>query len=70
MSPTRMAPPVFTQPAEGVIATRPQSMPLMAPRNVGFFCLEKSMSISTQVSTPTAVATLVLSTAIAASAPA
>ena len=30
----------FTQPALGVIATSPQIMPLMAPRNVGFFCLE------------------------------
>ena len=45
-------------------------MPLIAPRNVGFFCLERNMSHSTQVNTPVAVATLVLSTADAASAPA
>jgi hypothetical protein len=44
MSPTKIAPVPFTQPALGVIATRPQSIPLMAPRNVGFFCLEKNMS--------------------------
>jgi hypothetical protein len=60
----------LTQPADGVIATRPQSMPLIAPRNVGFFCLERNMSHSSQVSTPTAVATFVFSTALAASTPA
>src|SRR5664280_2719866 len=70
MRPTQMAPTPFTQPALGVIATRPQSIPLIAPRNVAFFCLEKNMSITSQVRTPTAVATLVLSTALAASAPA
>ena len=66
MSPTKIAPVPFTQPALGVIATSPQSMPLMAPRNVGFFCLERNMSQRSHVITPTAVATLVLSTAEAA----
>ena len=39
-TPTTMAPTPFTQPALGVIATSPQIMPLIAPKNVGFFCLE------------------------------
>ena len=50
--------------------TRPQIMPLMAPKNVGFFCFVNHQSMNTQVKRPTAVATLVLSTAEAASTPA
>ena len=52
------------------MATSPQIMPLIAPKNVGFFCLERNMSQNIQVRSPAAVATLVLSTAAAASAPA
>ncbi len=60
----------FTQPALGVIATRPQIIPFIAPKNVGFFCLDKNMSQKSQVNRAAAVATFVLSTAAAASAPA
>src|SRR5665213_1266202 len=68
--PTINAPVPFTHPALGVMATRPQIMPFIAPKNVGFFCLERNMSQKSQVSSAAAVATLVLSTADAASAPA
>jgi hypothetical protein len=70
ISPTKIAPVPFTKPALGVIATSPQSIPLIAPKNVGFFCFERNMSHSSHVMTPTAVATLVFSTADAALAPA
>ena len=60
----------FTQPALGVMATSPQIMPLMTPKNVGFFCFEANMSQNSHVNTPAAVAILVLNTADAASAPA
>ena len=45
-------------------------MPLMPPRNVAFFSLVSSMSMTIQVIMATAVARLVLSTAAAASTPA
>ncbi len=46
------------------MATRPTIMPLTAPRNVGFLVLLRNMSHTTQVSKATAVATLVLITAV------
>ena len=70
MAPTAMAPQPFTKPAHGVIPTRPQIMPLTAPRKVGFFSLESQASMATQTMRPTAVARLVLTTAAAVSAPA
>src|SRR5580658_865164 len=70
MVPTAIAPQPFTQPAHGVIPTRPQIMPFTPPRNVGFFTLENQASIPIQVSTPQAVARLVLTTAAEADAPA
>ena len=45
-------------------------MPLIAPSSVGFLDGLKNMSISSQVSSATAVAMFVLTTAMAASAPA
>ncbi len=53
-----------------MIATSPTIMPLTPPRKVGLRSGPKSMSIATHTSRATAVATLVLTTAIAASAPA
>ena len=60
----------LTHPAQGVIPTRPQIMPFTAPRKAGFFSLESQASRATQVSRPAAVARLVLTTALAALAPA
>ena len=48
VTPTMMAPVPLTQPAEGVMATSPQSIPLMAQER-GFFCLERNMSQNIQV---------------------
>jgi len=60
----------LTQPAHGVIPTRPQIMPFTPPRKVGFLALESQASMAIQTSTPVAVARLVLTTAAAALAPA
>ena len=65
-----MAPRPLTQPAQGVIPTRPQIMPLTPPKKVGFLALESQASMAIQTSTPVAVARLVLTTAAAALAPA
>src|SRR5262245_33172611 len=64
-----IAPKLLTQPAAGVIATRPVIMPLTAPRNVGLRALLAKMAQITQVSSATAVVRLVLITASDASAP-
>ena len=65
-----MAPQPLTQPAHGVMPTRPQIMPFTPPRNVGFFSLESQASMPIHTSTPTAVARLVLTTAPAMLEPA
>src|ERR1035441_10179431 len=70
ITPMAMAPWPLTQPAQGVIPTSPQIMPFTPPRKVGFFSLDSQASRAIQVSTPAAVARLVLTTAAAASAPA
>src|SRR5271169_1209610 len=70
MAPTASAPRPLTQPAQGVIPTRPQIMPLTMPRKVGFLVLESQASMAIHTSTPAAVARLVLTTAAAASVPA
>ena len=68
MTPTHMAPEPLTKPAQGVMATSPTIIPLTDPRNVGFLAGPRNMSQTTQVSRATAVARLVLITAVAASA--
>ncbi len=65
-----MAPQPLTQPAHGVMPTRPQIMPLTPPRKVGFFSLVSQASRPIQTNTPVAVAMFVLMTAAAALAPA
>src|ERR1700760_605319 len=70
MKPIRMGPRPLTKPAAGAMPTKPQIMPLRAPRKVGFFSELRNMSMKIQVSMATAVATLVLTTAAEASAPA
>jgi len=42
----------LTQPAHGVMPTRPQIMPLTPPRKVGFFSLESQASMAIQTRTP------------------
>ena len=69
-TPMIMAPKLLTKPAAGVIPTRPTIMPLTAPRKVGLRSRLAKMSQITQVSSATAVARLVLSTASDALAPA
>src|SRR5258708_37679586 len=69
-TPMIMAPKLLTKPAAGVMPTRPAIIPLMAPRNVGLRSRLAKMSQITQVSSATAVARLVLSTASDAVVPA
>src|SRR5512135_3804218 len=60
-----MAPPTFTKPAAGVIATSPPTAPEARPRTVGFFeCIH---STAIQEIAATAVAVLVLMKAAPAS---
>ena len=65
-----MAPRPLTQPAHGVIPTRPQIMPFTPPRKVGFCSLVNRASSTIQTMTPVAVAMFVLTTAAAGGAPA
>src|SRR5450755_3849436 len=60
----------LTKPAAGVMPTSPQIMPFRPPRNVGFFSGLRNMSMRIQTIMAVAVATLVLMTAAAESAPA
>jgi hypothetical protein len=65
-----MAPRPFTQPAQGVMPTRPQIMPLTPPRKVGFRSLVSQASMIIHTTTPVPVARFVLMTAAAMLAPA
>ncbi len=65
-----MAPRPLTQPAHGVMPTRPQIMPLTPPRNVGFRSFDNQASMIIHTTTPVAVARFVLMTAPAMLAPA
>ncbi len=65
-----MAPRPLTQPAHGVIPTRPQIMPFTPPRKVGFLSFVRRASMIIHTMTPVPVARFVLITAAAALAPA
>ena len=60
----QIAPIGVTNPAAGVIATRPATMPVIMPSVVGFLCL--SQSSSAQVTPAAAAAMCVTTNALAA----
>ena len=67
IAPTASAPSTFTDEQDGVIATRPATIPDAAPSEVG--CPSRIFSVNSQASIAAAVATVVVTNVDAAMPP-